>query len=66
MADKVAVRRETAELCLRVLLIDVRPALQSAAQAPVRTDYQREVVDASRGTLRGLDAMIADLKGALG
>lgn len=64
-ADAVTIRRDTAAVCLRHLTIDVLPALRSAADAPARTDYQREQVDASRAMLRGLESMISDLRRAL-
>lgn len=64
-ADAVTIRRDTAEVCLRHLTIDVLPALRSAAEAPARTDYQREEVAASKARLRGLESMIADLRRAV-
>ena len=64
-ADAVMVRRETAAICLRHLTVDVLPALRSAAEAPARTDYQREEVEVSRARLRGLESMISDLRRAL-
>lgn len=65
MGKSVTIRRETAEYCLRLLQVDIRPVMKSAAEAPAKNDYQRGIVEASAGRLRGLDALIEDLQGAL-
>lgn len=65
MVESVTIRRETAEFCLRLLQVDIRPVMKSAAEAPVKNDYQRGVVEGSVQRLRGLDSLIDDLKGAL-
>jgi hypothetical protein len=63
--SKVTIHRQTAEYCLRLLQVDIRPVMKSAAEAPTKTEFQREIVEQSIRRLRGLDSLIADLEGAL-